>query len=62
MDEIMEAENDKFEIAMKQLDNLTNQLQRGLINQTDFYGQRLLVLIDLSIASVKEFIKQVDEG
>ncbi len=58
----MEAENDKFEIAMKQLDNLTNQLQRGLINQTDFYGQRLLVLIDLSIASVKEFIKQVDEG
>ena len=57
----MEAENDKFEIAMKQLDNLTNQLQRGLINQTDFYGQRLLVLIDLSIASVKEFIKQVDE-
>jgi|LakMenE18May11ns_1017448.scaffolds.fasta_scaffold6283643_1 hypothetical protein len=62
MDEIMEAENDKFEIAMKQLDNLTNQLQRGLINQTDFYGQRLLVLIDLSVASVEQFIKQVQKG
>ncbi len=58
----MEAENDKFEIAMKQLDNLTNQLQRGLINQTDFYGQRLLVLIDLSVASVEQFIKQVQKG
>lgn len=54
----METENDKFEIAMKQLDNLTNQLQRGLINQKDFYGQRLIVLIDLSIASVKEFIEE----
>lgn len=58
----METENDKFEIAMKQLDNLNNQLQRGLINQKDFYGQRLIVLVDLSIRSVEEFIEQVKQG
>lgn len=58
----METENDKFEIAMKQLDNLNNQLQRGLINQKDFYGERLIVLVDLSIRSVEEFIEQVKQG
>jgi hypothetical protein len=53
----METKTSKFDIAMEQLDRIAAQLQRGLISQKDFDGQRLLILVELSIASVNEFEK-----
>jgi hypothetical protein len=53
----METKTSKFDIALEQLAKIDYQLQRGLISQSDFHGQRLLILIDLSIESVNEFTK-----
>lgn len=47
----------KYDIAIEQLDRLANQLQRGLISKKDHDDQRLIVLVELAIASTKEFIK-----
>ena len=54
----METKTSKYDIAIEQLDKIANQLQRGLISQKDHDSQRLIILIDLSIASTKEFIKE----
>lgn len=54
----METRTDKYEIAIEQLDRIANQLQRGLISKKDYDGQRLIILVELSIASVKTFIKE----
>lgn len=58
----MEYNASKYDIAIEQLDKITNQLGMGLINKKDFDGQRLIILIELSIASVKEFVTEVTEG
>ena len=56
----METKTSKFDIAMEQLDRIAAQLQRGLISQKDFDGQRLLILVELSIASINEFAIKSD--
>ena len=54
----METKTSKYDIAIEQLDKIANQLQRGMITKKDYDGQRLIILIELSIASTKEFIKE----
>lgn len=51
----METKTSKFDIAIEQLDKISNQLNRGLISKKDFDGQRLLILVELAITAINEF-------
>lgn len=51
----METKTSKYDIAIEKLDRIADQLQKGMISKNDYDGQRLIILIELGNAAIKEF-------
>lgn len=49
----MEHVISKFDVAINQLDKITMQFRRGIIDKSDFDAQRLIILIDLANKAIE---------
>lgn len=54
---IMNSKNNYIQLAIEHLEKIGKQLEKGMISQNDYNQQRLLILVDLKVNTINNYLE-----